>query len=73
MIDSETPNYDSEELNKALRQEFERYKSAAPDNAHVKSHPIEVYFQDNILQDMMSVGCYDLFSRKWLVGPELKD
>ena len=22
---------------------------------------------------MMSVGCYDFFAKKWLVGPELKD
>lgn len=30
-----------------------------------------MYFQPNKFQDLMSVGCYDVFTGKWLVGPEL--
>jgi len=36
----------------------------------VKTHPIEVFFQENEFQDYMSIGCYDLFNNKWLIGPE---
>ena len=35
----------------------------------VALHPIEVYMQPNEFQDYMSVGCYDVFEKKWEVGP----
>jgi len=40
---------------------------------NIGSHPIEVYFQSNPYQDMMSVGCYDVINDRWLVGPDLKN
>ena len=39
----------------------------------IAGHPIELYYQPNQFQDFMSVGCYELLTRKWLVGPEFKD
>lgn len=38
----------------------------------IEGHPLELYFQQNPYQDMMSVGCYDFSKGIWLVGPELK-
>ncbi len=40
---------------------------------YIGSHPLEVYYQTSPYQDLMSVGCYDFISDKWLVGPELTD
>lgn len=51
---------------------FERLKSEAPKLCHVGKYPIQVYYQPNPLQDLMSVGCYDIKARQWLTGPELK-
>ena len=65
---------DAEALNKAVKAHFEEnFKDESLDDAYIGKHPIEVYFQGNVLQDMMSVGCYDLFSSKWIVGPDFKD
>lgn len=63
---------DAEEVNKRLRDAFEvEFKAAvSPDDAQVGGHPIEVYFQANPFQDLMSVGCYSVTYKKWLVGPE---
>ena len=63
----------ADDMNKVLRAEFEEnYKDIHTGEAQVGSHPLEVYFQANPFQDMMSVGCYDFTGRRWLVGPELK-
>ena len=59
---------------KMLRTELkENFKDMYLADSYIGQHPIEVYFQGNIYQDYMSVGCYDLFRQRWLVGPELKD
>ena len=59
---------------KMLRAELkENFKDMYLADSYIGQHPIEVYFQGNIYQDYMSVGCYDLFRQRWLVGPELKD
>ena len=55
---------EAEALNKQLREAY-------AEKVFIAKHPIEVYFQPSKFQDLMSVGCYDFFSGKWLVGPEL--
>ena len=64
----------SDELNKALRADFdENYKDMHHhDEYYIGEHPIEVYFQPNPYQDLMSVGCYDFIQNMWLVGPSFK-
>jgi len=37
----------------------------------IGKHPIEVYIQLNLNQDLMSDSCYDLLQNKWLVGPKI--
>lgn len=63
-----------EDLNKVLRADFnENYKDMhRHDEYYVGEHPIEVYFQVNPYQDLMSIGCYDFLQKMWLVGPDLK-
>lgn len=57
-----------------LRAELEEnFKDMYLADAYIGQHPIEVYFQGNIYQDYMSIGCYNLFRQRWLVGPELAD
>lgn len=56
----------AEQINKAVRAAYQT-------KTFVGKHPIEVYFQPNKFQDMMSVGCYDVNSRQWIVGPEFTD
>lgn len=36
-------------------------------------HPVEVFFQPNPFQDLMSAGCYDVASGGWEAGPRLED
>lgn len=68
----EIPVERADAVNKALRKGFdERYKVDNRDGCFIGEHPIEVYFQSNPFQDLMSVGCYSL-ERGWLVGPEMK-
>ena len=56
---------------KVLRDAFENeFKRDFPQLCDVDGHPIEVYFQKNPFQDLMSVGCYDLINEMWLVGPD---
>lgn len=58
----------------ALRTVFDEcFKRQHSSDCMIGTHPIEVYFQGNAYQDLMSVGCYDLIAHKWLVGPELAD
>lgn len=60
----------SEQINNEIKQIFKQFKIEHPEKAYVKTHPIEVFFQENEFQDYMSIGCYDLFNNKWLIGPE---
>lgn len=63
----------SEEFNKVLRADFdENFKDIYTGKDKVGEHPIEVYFQANPYQDMMSIGCYDFIGDVWMVGPDLK-
>ena len=65
---------DAEQLNGRIRELYEGvYRAESPEMCEVGGHALEVYFQANEFQDLMSVGCYDFTSREWLVGPELKD
>lgn len=68
---SEIPEEQSDAVNKELKSEFEKvYKTQNKDDSSIGSHPLEVYFQTNPYQDLMSIGCYDVLNGKWLVGPE---
>ena len=66
---------DPDAFNKEFRAAFaeEFGPETGSENGFIGVHPIEVYFQVNPFQDMMSVGCYDYLNRKWESGPELKD
>lgn len=61
-------NDEVDEYNKKLRHKYEK-----AGKLYVGEHPIELYYQDNVFQDLMSVGCYNLFEDKWEVGPEFTD
>lgn len=64
---------DVDQFNRDFRAAFEKdFVEITPDDAKIGTHPIEVYFQHNAFQDMMSVGCYDFLEKKWESGPELK-
>lgn len=55
----------------ALRKWFDKHRDEY--DGYVEKHPIEVYIQTNSLQDMISVGNYDLINDKWLNGPTIVD
>lgn len=62
-----------DEMNRKLRSWFdEEFKKQNPDVTIIGKHPVEVYFQVNVFQDYMSVGCYDVVNKRWVVGPEFK-
>lgn len=42
-------------------------------DAYIGTHPFEIYMQHNPYRCFSSVGCYDFFEEKWLIGPEFKD
>lgn len=69
---NEIPEADAEEFNKAFRKRFEdEFRQIHTRDAYtIGTHQIEVYFQANPHQDMMSIGCYDFLEKRWLVGPE---
>ena len=72
--DSNATDLDSDSLTKAVRAHFEEnLKDENLDAAYIGKHPIEVYFQGNVFQDMMSVGCYDVISQRWIVGPDFTE
>lgn len=56
---------------KDLRKWFNKHRDEF--DGYIENHPIEVYIQTNSLQDMMSVGNYDLVNDKWLTGPTIVD
>lgn len=58
-----------EDLNKNIRELFQtEYKTV--NDVNIGTHEIEIYFQINEFQDMMSIGCYDFINKEWIVGPE---
>jgi len=72
---TEVTEYEAEEFNKTFRADFdENFKDMFEESDwKINGHPIEVYFQSNPVQDLMSVGCYDVLKDEWKVGPEIKD
>lgn len=68
-----SPSFSEEKidnLNRVMRELFEdEYKQN--NDTKIGTHEIEIYFQINPYQDMMSIGCYDFFKKEWIVGPEL--
>lgn len=66
---------DIDEFNREFREAFalEFGPETGSETGKIGTHPIEVYYQENPYQDMMSVGCYDYLNRKWEAGPEIKD
>ena len=68
------PQDKADNYNKQLRIAYEEtFKDSFSETDKIGSHPIEVYFQVNQLQDMMSVGCYDFLNKKWIVGPDFEN
>ena len=69
---AEVPEPNAEEFNRAFRRRFEDefMKMHQRKSYTIGTHQIEVYFQANPHQDMMSIGCYDFLGKRWLVGPE---
>ena len=68
------PQDKADNYNKQLRVAYEEtFKDSFSETDKIGSHPIEVYFQVNQLQDMMSVGCYDFLNKKWIVGPDFEN
>ncbi len=61
----------TEEFNKLFRETFKHAYVEAGMPASVGKHPIEIYMQPNIFQDYMSIGCFDVLEKKWLVGPTI--
>lgn len=63
---------DAEVLNAELRKGFDAAKKDGEVPSGIGGHPIEIYLQPNLFQDMMSVGCYDVQEERWVVGPDMK-
>lgn len=63
----------SDDFNKMFRKKFEELVADKPELGDINGVKTEIYMQPNPYQDLMSVGCYDFFARKWLVGPDFKD
>ena len=61
---------DPDSFNRDLRRRFEEV-FAGTDCAVIGTHPVEVFFQPNRFQDVMSVGCYDVLNRRWESGPQI--
>jgi len=64
---------DPDDFNRDFRAAFKDFLAENPEYSEIGGHPVEVYVQSNKFQDMMSIGCYDYFSRRWESGPEIKD
>lgn len=62
----------AERLNKTLIYAFKR-KFGEKADGKIGKHPLEIYAQHNVNQDVMSVGCYDFDNGKWMSGPEILD
>ena len=60
--------WDEEEVNKVIRWFNENRDDI---DGRIEKHPIEVYAQLDINQDLMSDGCYNLLEDKWLIGPKI--
>lgn len=69
VVDNSIDDTTLKSLNKELRKLIAEV--VPEENRKVFGHPIEVYFQKNRCQDLMSVGCYDLTKDIWLSGPEI--
>lgn len=52
---------------------IQNFMEKFPEDVKVGTHPFEVFFQPNVFQCMMSVGCYNFFTRQWEVGPDFKE
>ena len=64
-----TSNFESE---KDIIADVMYYSKHTDENiSMIGKHPIELYIQLNMKQDLDSDGCYDVISKKWLSGPEI--
>lgn len=57
------------ELNKTARDEFKKRFG----DVKFGSHPVEIYIQNNRLQDIGSRGAYDIADGKWISEPQIVD
>ena len=67
-LDADVTFNDNMQLEQFQKEVRDRYQKT-----YIGKHLIEVYYQDNVFQDYMSVGCYDVLNGEWLVGPEFTD
>jgi len=62
-------------INTTSLKEIEKCRKLIVDNIkgkyYYKKYPYEIYVQENIFQDLASIGCYDVLNDTWLVGPDL--
>lgn len=61
------------DFNKDFKHAFEKFVEANPRLASIGGRPVEVFAQKNVFQDLTSAGCYNVKTREWEVGPDVKD
>ncbi len=64
---------DEKYINSVFRSIFENYKKINLKGCYIGKHPLELYYQENQFQDLMSDGCYNFYTKEWLVGPQLTE
>lgn len=65
---------DADKLTDDVKNAFkDEFAVQYPEYAEIEGYRVEVFFQKNKFQDLMSVGCYDLLNQRWIVGPEFKN
>jgi hypothetical protein len=76
---------DEEKFDKAITGKFETREKAIKDLmkysreaahqelTHIAKHPLELYIQLNLEQDMFSDGVYNVMTMEWLKGPLIRD
>lgn len=68
------PTGDEMSFNKTMKQDYwDNYYPQHEQELLIGSHPIELYVQLNQFKNMASVGCYDVITDEWLVGPDMTD
>jgi len=69
VLSEDSKFYGDEEFQKRVREWFNEHRDEL--GGYIGQHPIEVYLQFDLAQDLMSDSCYDLLADKWIVGPKI--
>jgi len=69
VIGKDSDYYSDEDFQDEVANWFNEHRDEI--KGYIKKHPIEVYIQYDPNQDLLSAGCYDLMSDKWLSGPRI--